>query len=187
MRRTMRNIINATFITLDGVIADPHTWPSGRVTDPAALAMQTDLLFACDTLLMGRHTYENFAAAWPTRSGDPFSDRLNAMAKLVVSSTLREATWNNTTIISGDPIAEIAKLKHEPGKHIVQYGFGQLSYALMHHGLLDELRLWVSPFFLGRGGPEGLLYRAGQTTTLDLVESKQLLNGDIVLIYRRPS
>jgi dihydrofolate reductase len=180
----MRRIINSTYITLDGVIANPHTWPSGRVGDEAGLEIQTSLLFSCDALLMGRDTYNSFAAAWPARSGDPFSDYMNKMTKWVVSSTLRDAAWNNTTIISGNPIAEIKRLKQEPGKDIVQYGFGRLSYALMHHGLLDELRLWVHPFFLGHDGPEGLLYRDGQTTQFTLIGSQQLKNGDIILTYR---
>ena len=133
---------------------------------------------------MGRHTYENFAAAWPSRSGDPFSDRMNSLAKYVVSSTLTHADWKNTQIISGDPVPHIARLKSEPGQDIVTYGFGQLSYALMRHGLLDELRLWVHPFFLGRGGPEALLYRDAPTAMFDLVDTKPLKNGDVVLTYR---
>jgi dihydrofolate reductase len=180
----MRRIINSTYITLDGVIANPQNWPSGRVSDDAGVEMQKSLLFSCDALLMGRHTYESFAAAWPSRSGDPFSDYFNSMKKWVVSSTLRDASWNNSEIIGSDPIAEIAKRKQEPGKDIVQYGFGQLSYALMHHGLLDELRLWVHPFFIGKDGPEGLLYRDGPTTRFDLIDTKRLKNGDIILIYR---
>ena len=180
----MRRIINSTFVTLDGVIANPHQWPSGRVADDAGLALQTALLFSCDAVIMGRHTYDSFAAVWPTRSGDPFSDRLNNMSKYVVSSTLQKAGWTNTTIIGGDPVSEIARLKQQPGKDIVQYGFGQLSHALLHHGLLDELRLWVHPFFLGSGGPEALLYRDGPTTVLSFVDAKPLENGNVVLTYR---
>ncbi len=180
----MRKIINSTYITLDGVIANPHLWPSGRVSDDAGVAMQTELLASCDVLIMGRHTYDSFAAAWPTRSGDPISDRINTMAKYVVSSSLRQAGWHNTTIISGDPVGPIAQLKQEPGKDIIQYGFGQLSYALLHHGLLDELRLWVHPFFVGRGGPDSLLYRDGPTSQFDLVDTRRLRNGDIILTYR---
>lgn len=181
----MRKIINSTYITLDGVIANPHHWPSGRVSDDAGVTIQNELLQSCDALIMGRQTYEGFAAAWPTRSGDPISDRINSMAKYVVSSTLRQADWHNTTIISGDPVGAIARLKQEPGQNIVQYGFGQLSYALMHHGLLDELRLWVHPFFVGRFGPEGLLYREGPLTMFDLVDTMRLKNGDIILNYQR--
>jgi dihydrofolate reductase len=83
--------------------------------------------------------------AW---SGDPTSDRINSMTKSVVSSTLRDPKWNNTTIISGDPVAAIRRLKEQPGQDIVQYGFGPLSYALLRQGLLDEPRLWVHPLFV---------------------------------------
>jgi dihydrofolate reductase len=96
----MRRIINSTFITLDGVIANPHTWPSGRVGDPAAVAIQTDLLRSCDAVLMGRHTYDSFAAAWPTRSGDPYSDQINSMTKYVVSSTLQRERTGATARLS---------------------------------------------------------------------------------------
>ena len=180
----MRRIINSTFITLDGVIANPHTWPSGRIGGQAGVAIQTDLLRSCDAVLMGRRTYDSFAAAWPTRSGDPYSDQINSMTKYVVSSTIQRADWHNSTIISGDPVPQIERLKREPGKDIVQYGFGQLSYALMHHGLLDELRLWVHPFFVGSGGAEALLYRDGPTAMFSLVDSKSLQNGDVILTYR---
>jgi riboflavin biosynthesis pyrimidine reductase len=81
-------------------------------------------------------------------------------------------------------VPQIERLKREPGKDIVQYGFGQLSYALMHHGLLDELRLWVHPFFVGSGGAEALLYRDGPTAMFSLVDTRSLKNGDVILTYR---
>src|SRR4029079_12802204 len=149
--RAMRKIINSTYITLDGVIGDPQDWPDNGIEgDGTGLKVQTDLLCGCDALLMGGRTYPGFAPAWMDRSGDPFSDRMNSMAKYVVSSTLTDPEWNNTTVISADPIAAIRRLKQQPGQDIVQYGFGQLSYALLEHGLLDELRLWVHPLFVGR-------------------------------------
>jgi dihydrofolate reductase len=149
--RSMRRIINSTFITIDGVIQHPENWPYEDVEDGSE-EMQIELLRSCDAVLMGRHTYDGFAPAWSARSGDEYSDRINAMRKYVVSSSLAEADWQNTTVISGDPVPEISKLKEQPGKDIVQYGFGQLSFTLMEHGLLDELRLWVYPLFVGRGG-----------------------------------
>src|SRR5688500_7515490 len=89
----MRKIINSTYITLDGVIEGPHLWPSlGRPSDERADRIQTDLLLACDALVMGRHTYDGFAAVWPTRSGDPASDHINTMPKYVVSTTLNTPT-----------------------------------------------------------------------------------------------
>jgi dihydrofolate reductase len=133
---------------------------------------------------MGRRTYEGFAPVWPTRSGDEFSDRINSMAKYVVSSTLTEPEWNNTTVIGGDPVAEIKRLKDQPGMDIVRYGFGRLSYTLLEHGLLDELRLWLHPFFVGSGGPDDLLYRDGPLTKFDLVGTNALETGVVIVTYR---
>jgi dihydrofolate reductase len=160
----MRHIINSTYISLDGVIQDPQDWPDNGIEgDGTGMKVQTDLLFGCDALLMGGRTYPGFAPAWMARSGDPFSDRMNSMAKYVVSSTLTDPEWNNTTVISDDPIAAIRRLKEQPGQDIVQYGFGQLSYALLEHGLLDELRLWVHPLFVGRATTDDLMFRPTAT------------------------
>ena len=180
----MRRIVNSTYITLDGVIQNPD-WPSNGIEpDGTALKVQTDLLFACDAVLMGRHTYEGFAPAWMPRSGDPYSDRINSMTKYVVSSTLRDPKWNNTTVINGDPIAEIRRLREQPGLDIVQYGFGQLSYALLEHGLLDELRLWVHPLFAGQATTEDLLFRPTATALFELTGTLTLNTGTVILTYR---
>jgi dihydrofolate reductase len=179
----MRRIINSTYITIDGVIQDPQDWPSVNGGDDG-VTMQTELLFACDAVLMGRYTYDSFASAWPTRSGDPYSARINAMPKYVVSSTLHDPPWTNTTVISGDVVPEIERLKDQPGQDIVQYGFGQLSYTLMEHGLLDELRLWVHPFFLGSGDATDLLFRQSKLTKLQLADTTTLKNGIVILNYR---
>jgi dihydrofolate reductase len=179
----MRRIINSTYISLDGVIENPQDWPSGRHEDDgAAVQIQTDLLLGCDAVLMGRRTYEGFAQAWPTRS-DPFSDHINAMEKLVVSTTLTDPEWNNTTVIAEDVIDTIRARKEEPGKDIVQYGFGPVSRALVADGLLDELRLWVHPFFFGHGGPQDLLFREGPTTEVELVDATALASGIVILTY----
>ena len=184
----MRRIINSTYISLDGVIQDPQDWPgTGIEADGTGAKVQTDLLFACDAVLMGGHTYPAFAAAWMARSGDPYSDRINSMTKYVVSSTLRDPEWNNTRVISGDPITEIRRLKEQPGQEIVQYGFGQLSYALLEHGLLDELRLWVHPLFVGQATPADLLFRPSATTQLKLADTLALNTGTVILTYRIPS
>jgi dihydrofolate reductase len=179
----MRHIINSTFISLDGVIEAPHTWPPSGPEDENEGTMHTDLLLACDAVLMGRRTYEGFAPVWPTRSGDPYSDQINSMRKYVVSSTLLDPEWNNTTVIGGDPIEEIRQLKAEPGKDIVQYGFGVLSHALMQHGLLDELRLWIHPLFVGSGGADALIYRDGPTAKFELRDTTTLKSGIVVLSY----
>jgi dihydrofolate reductase len=180
----MRKIINSTYISLDGVIENPQDWPSLGSSGDAGTTIQTDLLASCDAVLMGRRTYEGFAPVWSERSGDPYSDRINAMSKYVVSSTLRTPDWNNTTVISDDVIATIAALKESAGQDIVQYGFGRLSYALMEAGLLDELRLWVHPFFVGAAGHDDLLFRPSAATRCVLSDSTTLDNGIIILTYQ---
>jgi dihydrofolate reductase len=179
----MRRIINSTYITLDGVIENPQDWPSDEF-DEASGAIQTELLFACDAVLMGRHTYDGFAPVWSGRSGDPYSDRMNSMEKIVVSTSLQDPQWSNTTVVGTDPITEIARLKEQPGSDIIQYGFGQLSYALMEDHLIDELHLWIHPVFIGSGGPESLLYRNGPLTSLRLSDTRTLTNGIVILSYQ---
>ena len=184
----MRRIVNSTYITLDGVIQDPQDWPgNGIEPDGTGDKVQTGLLDACDAMLMGGRTYAPMAAAWMARSGDPYSDRINAMAKYVVSSTLRDPEWTNTTVISGDPIGRIRKLKEQPGQDIVQYGFGQLSYALLEHGLLDELRLWVHPLFAGQATPADLLFRPSAAAQFELTGTLALNTGTVILTYRVPA
>jgi dihydrofolate reductase len=128
----MRKIINSTYISLDGVVELPHEWPTiERPSDERGGQVQTDLLMACDAVLMGRRTYEGFAPVWQSRSGDPFSDRINTMPKYVVSTKLTDPEWANTTVISSDVAERIGQLKEEPGQDIVQYGFGAVSTLLM--------------------------------------------------------
>ncbi len=179
----MRQIINSTFITLDGAVEDPHLWPSSGSSDGRAGAMQTELLETCDAVLMGRRTYESFSAAWSARSGDPFSDRINAMRKLVVSTSLRDPAWSNTQVIGADVAGELARLKQEPGANIVQYGIGPVTYTLLEHGLLDELRLWIHPLILGRRGPDRSHFRDCPTAQMRLLESVPLSNGEVMLRY----
>ena len=184
----MRRIINSTYISLDGVIQDPQDWPdNGIESDGTGLKAQTDLLFGCDAMLMGGRTYPAMAKAWMARSGDPFSDRFNGMAKYVVSSTLTDPEWTNTTVIGRDPIDAIRRLKEQPGLDIVQYGFGQLSYALLEHGLLDVLRLWVHPLFVGRATADDLIFRPTATAQLELAGTLALNTGIVILTYRVPS
>ena len=181
----MRKIINSTYISLDGVVELPHKWPTiERPSDDRGDKIQTDLLMACDAVLMGRRTYEVFAPVWPTRSGDPLSDRMNTMPKYVVSTTLTDPDWANTTVISGDVAARIRQLKEEPGQDIVQYGFGAVSTLLMEHGLLDELRLWIHPLFVGKGNSDDVLFPKGPPTQFVLTDSTILKSGMVILSYR---
>jgi dihydrofolate reductase len=179
----MRKIINSTYVSLDGVIENPQDWPGSDVEDDS-YAVQRALLFDCDTLILGRRTYDVFAPVWPTRSGDDVSDRINSMTKYVVSSTMDKADWTNTTVVSGDVVDTMRRLKEQPGQNIGQYGFGQLSFTLMEHGLLDELRLWVHPFFVGSGGPQDLRFRQGPVTRLDLADTRALRSGIVILTYQ---
>ena len=182
----MRRIINSTYISLDGVVELPHEWPTiERPSDERGLQIQTSLLTACDAVLMGRRTYEGFAPVWQTRSGDPLSDRMNTMPKYVVSTTLRDPDWANTTVISGDVVGQIRELKATPGQDIVQYGFGAVSKLLMEHGLLDELRLWFHPLFVGKGTSDDLLFPKGPPTQFELTDSTILKSGMAILTYRR--
>jgi dihydrofolate reductase len=189
----MRKIINSTYITLDGAIENPHLWPSlaeedsrgygkARISD-SHFDIQNELLQSCDALLMGRRTYEAFAAAWPTRSGDSVSDRINSMRKYVASSTLRNPSWNNTTVIGNDLVAEIAAFKQQPGMDIVQYGLGPVSLTLIDNGLIDEIRLWIHPIILGSGGPKSPHFFNWPPTRFRLASTRTLANGIAILTY----
>jgi dihydrofolate reductase len=179
----MRRIINSTFISLDGAVENPHLWP--QLEGPGGGDLQTDLLLSCDAVLMGRRTYEGFAAVWPDRAGSTYADHLNAMRKYVASTTLTDPRWHNTTVISGDIAGEIAWLKEQPGRDIVQYGFGPVTYTMLAHGLLDEVRFWLHPLFIGSGTGD-LLARATTPTRLTLAGVTTLGNGIVVLAYRIP-
>ena len=181
----MRRIINSTYISLDGVVEQPHEWPTiDRPSDERGGQIQASLLMACDAVLMGRRTYDGFAPVWQTRSGDPVSDRMNTMPKYVVSTTLRYPDWANTTVISGDVAEQIRDLKARSGQDIVQYGFGAVSTLLMEQGLLDELRLWFHPLFVGTGTSDDLLFPKASPTQFELTDSTILENGMAILTYR---
>jgi dihydrofolate reductase len=181
----MRKIINSTYITLDGAIEDPHLWPSlGSVAEVASYAIQNDLLHACDALIMGRRTYNTFAAVWPTRAGDSFSDRINAMRKFVVSTTMGNPTWQNTTVIRENLIEALRTMKQQPGRDILQYGLGRVSFAMLEHRLIDEVRLWIHPLILGRRGPSLPHFVGCPPVRLHLCETRVLANGISVMSYR---
>jgi dihydrofolate reductase len=174
----MRKLVESTFVTLDGVISEPQSW-SPPYWDDDHFAYSRKLLFAADALLLGRETYEGFAQAWPERSGDEFTDRMNSIPKHVASRTLSEATWN-ATIIQSDVAAAVAELKQEPGESILKYGTGELDRTLLEHGLLDELHFWVFPVLAGSGQR---LIEGIETTHLKLVETTRFGSGIVVLTY----
>jgi dihydrofolate reductase len=180
----VRQIINSTYIALDGVVEDPHLWPSlkgGTATEHDTI--QIELLEACDIVLMGRRTYDVFAPAWSSRSGDPLSDRINTMRKVVVSTTLTDPQWENTEVIAGDVVGRVRDLKDEDGGHIVQYGFGDVSRLLLAHGLFDQLQFWIYPQLVGPSDVSDLLSRPGMAAMFDLVDTRVLSNGIILATY----
>jgi dihydrofolate reductase len=181
----VRKIINSTYITIDGVVEGPHLWPpSGLPSDERSEQIQTDLLLSCDAVLMGRRTYDGFAPVWPTRSGDPYSDRINAMPKYVVSTTLENPEWANTRVIADNVVERLTELKQAPGQDIVQYGYGSVTRLLLQHDLLDELRLWVHPLILGSGSRSDLLFGEAPVTHFELTDATPLSNGNVVLSYQ---
>ena len=174
----MRKLVESTFVTLDGAIDQPQVWGS-RYWDEEHTGYARRLLFDTDALLLGRATYEVFAEAWPARSGDDYTDRINALPKHVASRTLEDATWN-AVVIKGDVAEEVARLKAEPGKSILKFGTGEFDRTLLQHGLLDELHLWIFPV-LGVGGQR--LIDGIETTHLRLVETTPFASGIVVNTY----
>jgi dihydrofolate reductase len=179
----MRRIINSTNVSLDGLIDKMELWHFDYVNDELSALVAEDL-FACDALLMGRATYDIFASAWPARTGDAVADKFNAMAKYVASSTLKDPEWNNTTVIVGDLVEEVAKLKQQPGQDIIMYGFGPVARTLLDNGLLDEIRIWVHPVLAGTGELSDMLFSEGSVSKLTLVGNKPLGSGVVVLSYQ---
>jgi dihydrofolate reductase len=133
-----------------------------------------------DALLLGRVTYEGFASSWPSRKGNAYSDRMNSMPKFVVSSTLQAASWNNSTLIRSDAVAEIARLKQQ--QSLLVFGSMTLVQTLMQHGLADEYRLLVYPIVLG-GGKR--LFKDGSNAQLKLADAKRH-GSDVVLLRYTP-
>ena len=183
----MRELVNSTYISLDGVIERPETWPATGGFGDEGNRIQGELLLGCSAVVMGRHTYEGFAPVWQAMAGNPLADKMNTMPKYVASRTLTDPEWNNTHVISDDVVAEVRRLKEKTGGDngdIVQYGFGEVTHALMAAGLLDRLRLWVHPFFIGAGGPQDLMFREAAVTEFDLLETTPLESGIVILDYR---
>jgi dihydrofolate reductase len=178
----MRRIVNSTYVSLDGVIEHLEKWHFDYL-DEDANGLVWDQLSASDAVLIGRKSYEGHAEAWPGRTGD-FADKINAMEKYVVSTTMSRAEWNNTTVINGDLVEQVTELKRKPGKDILMWGFGPVAERLLEHGLLDELCLWIHPVLVGIGGPGDLLFRAGTSSKLELVGNRIFDSGVVVLIYR---
>src|SRR5215212_1796191 len=176
----MRRVVLAMYVSLDGVVEEP-AWTSEFWNDELA-KYQYDQLFASDALLLGRVTYQGFAAAWPSMTDEAgFADRMNSLPKYVASTTLDDAEWN-ASLIKENVAEEVARLKQQPGQDILIYGSADLVHTLMQHDLIDEYRIWVHPIVLGSGKR---LFRGGSdTTVLRLVDTKTFGSGVVVLSYQ---
>jgi dihydrofolate reductase len=177
----MRKLVVTEYVTLDGVFEEPGHW-SGPFFNDEAGKFKCDELFESDVQLLGRLTYEGFAAAWPNYKDDVgFADRMNGMPKYVVSTTLEKADWNNSHIIRGNVPEEVAKLKQQEGMNILVAGSGQLVETLLANGLVDEFRFMLHPIVLGSGKR---LFRDGiETTVMNLVGTKSFGSGIVILTY----
>ncbi len=175
----MRNLIVTEFLSLDGVMENP-AWTFRYWNDEIAQFKAAETS-ANEALLLGRVTYEGFAAAWPQRTDeDSGGVYFNGTRKYVVSSTLHTLEWNNSVLIEGDPIEAITKLKQEDGPDLVVHGSAMLVQTLIEHKLVDRLRLLVYPVVVGEGKR---LFKAGMQATFNLVEARALDKGVTALIY----
>jgi dihydrofolate reductase len=176
----MRKVVVTEFLTLDGVMEAPEKWTSPFGNEEIA-KYKSDELFASDILLLGRVTYQGFAAAWPSRTDESgFADRMNSLPKFVVSTTLKEVEWNNSNLIKENVAEEVSRLKQQPGQNILIYGSGALVHTLAQHDLIDEYRLLVYPVVLGSGKR---LFKDGSDTTLKLEETQAFSSGVVALHY----
>jgi dihydrofolate reductase len=185
----MGKIVVTEFISLDGVIEDPGGaedykyggWSFEINRGDEGDKFKLDEALDAAALLLGRRTYEGFAAAWPSREGE-FADKFNEMPKYVVSSKLQDPDWNNSTVIDGDVVEEVSKLKRDGDGEIVVHGSGQLVQTLLDNDLVDELRLMVFPVVLGAG--KRLFGDTSDKKSLKLVDSKVVGDGVAILVYR---
>jgi dihydrofolate reductase len=178
----MRKLIVSTYATLDGRVDEIRDW-AVPYNDDGAAEYHTDLLANSDGLILGRKTYEIFAATWPALSGKlSYVDKLNSMAKYVTSTTLKDLEWENSHLIEGDAAEGVAELKQQPGQDLVMYGCHDLMHGLLEHDLIDEYRILVHPVLLGKG--RSFLEDGAERLNLDLVDTTVVPPGVAILTYR---
>jgi dihydrofolate reductase len=189
----MRKVVVSEFITLDGVFESPGGgedfkhggWSFQFNTGPEGQRYKLDEVMRADALLLGRTTYQGFAAAWPSMKDDAgFADKMNGMPKYVVSTTLQTAEWTNSTVLGGDVAAEVTKLKQQDGGEILINGSGQLVRTLLGHGLIDEVRLMVYPIVLGSG--KHLFDHVQTPAKLRLVDTTPVGPDGVVILTYQP-
>ena len=185
----MRKIIVSEFVTLDGVMEDPGgsektkhggwTWP---YWNDEIGKFKLDEIFGTGALLLGRVTYQGFAAAWPSiKDEQGFASRMNSLPKYVVSATLEKLEWDNSRLINENVVEEITKLKQQNGQDILIFGSADLIHTLMQHDLIDEYRLLVYPVVLGSG--KHLFRNGSDRKVLRLVKTKTFNSGVVLLCY----
>lgn len=180
----MRKIVAGLWLTLDGVMESPEKWSFPYANDEVGQAIGAQFA-ASDAMLLGRRTYEEFAAVWPQRTSaefGPLADAMNTTPKYVVSTTLERAEWQNSTLIKGNIVEELTMVKQQPGKNIAISGSATLVRSMLHDNLLDELRLFVCPIILG-AGKRLFVADGGERLPLRLVESKGFSTGVLSLVY----
>jgi dihydrofolate reductase len=185
----MARIVVTEFVSLDGVMEDPGGaedfryggWSFEFSRGEEGDRFKLDETMATDALLLGRVTYQGFADAWPSRTGE-FADKFNSMPKYVVSSTMDKADWTNSTVLDGDVVEAVSELKERPGGDIVVHGSAQLVQTLLDNDLVDELRLMVFPVVLGSG--KRLFGETSDKKPLRLVDSRTVGDGVGILVYR---
>jgi dihydrofolate reductase len=185
----MARIIVTEFVSLDNVFEDPggsENFEYGGWTFEFPGEDRYQFKFEetneTDALLLGRVTYEGFAAAWPSREGE-FADKFNSMPKYVVSSTLKDPEWQNTTVLEGDPLEAVERLKEEQDGTLAVHGSGRLAQALLDADLVDQLNLMVFPVVLGKG--RRLFGETSAKLPLELAETRTYDGGVLVLVYKR--
>ena len=174
-------LVATEYLSLDGVFEEPGKWSFPFFNDEAGQFKWSELQ-ASDALLLGRKTYEGFAAAWPTMKGTgEFGEKMNSMTKYVVSSTLDKVEWTGSKLVKGDVAAEVRKLKNEPGHDLLLSGSAMLLNALMQANLIDLYRFMLHPIVLGKG--KRLFADGGDKRILDLPETKRFSSGIVILEY----
>jgi dihydrofolate reductase len=177
----VRSVVAVELVSLDGVMESPQEW-AFPYSNEEMEAANAEGMAASDAMLLGRATYQDLAAFWPHQpGGTPMVDYINSVRKFVVSTTLQEVGWNNSTLIKDGVAEEIATLKRQPGKDITIIGSAALVRSLLRMGLLNELRLMVHPVVLGGG--KRLFEDDGEMKSFDLVDSKTFGSGVVSLGY----
>jgi dihydrofolate reductase len=178
----VRRVVAVELVSLDGVMEAPQEWAFPYSNEEMEAANAAGMA-ASDAMLLGRATYQDLAAFWPRQpGGTPMVDYINSVRKFVVSTTLEEVGWNNSTLIQEDVLEQIAGLKRQQGKDITVVGSAALVRSLLKAGLLDELRLMIHPVILGGG--KRLFDDGGEQKTLGLVSSEAFGTGVVSLAYR---